>query len=42
MSRETAHEMRKWRREMGPMEFEEMMKKISLKLVRATARMFAV
>ncbi|OXC62029.1 hypothetical protein AYX13_07010 [Cryptococcus neoformans] len=42
VSRETADEMRRWRREMGPMAFEGMMKKISLELVRARARTFAI
>lgn len=42
VSRETADEMRRWRREMGPMAFEGMMKKISLELVRARARTFAM
>ncbi|UOH79812.1 hypothetical protein LQV05_000823, partial [Cryptococcus neoformans] len=32
VSRETADEMRRWRKEMGPMAFEGMMKKISLEL----------
>lgn len=38
VSSETADEMRKWRREMGPMVFEGMLKEISLELVRARAR----
>ncbi|UOH84766.1 hypothetical protein LQV05_001579 [Cryptococcus neoformans] len=42
VSRETADEMRRWRKEMGPMAFEGMMKKISLELVRARARTFAM
>ncbi|UOH81167.1 hypothetical protein LQV05_003833 [Cryptococcus neoformans] len=42
VSRETADEMRRWRKEMGPMAFEGMMKKISLELVRARARTFAI
>ncbi|AAW43042.1 hypothetical protein CND00010 [Cryptococcus deneoformans JEC21] len=42
MSRETADEMRKWRREMGHMAFEGMMRKMSLELVRARARTFAM
>lgn len=36
----TADEMRKWRRKMGPMVFEGMMKKISSELVRAKAMTF--
>lgn len=42
VSRETADEMRRWRKEMGPAAFEGMMRKISLKLVRARARTFAM
>ncbi|OWZ80072.1 hypothetical protein C366_01460 [Cryptococcus neoformans Tu401-1] len=42
VSRETADEMRRWRKEMGPAAFEGMMRKISLKLVRARARTFAI
>ncbi|KIY31002.1 hypothetical protein I305_06618 [Cryptococcus gattii E566] len=42
VSRETADEMRRWRKEMGPAVFEGMMSKISLELVRARARTFAM
>lgn len=42
MSMETADEMRKWRREKGSAVFEGMMKKMSLELVRARARTFAM
>lgn len=42
VSTETADEMRKWRREMGPMAFEGMKKKRSLESVRARARTFAM
>ncbi|KAE8542258.1 hypothetical protein D1P53_001031 [Cryptococcus gattii VGV] len=42
LSRETADEMRRWRKEMSPAVFEGMMRKISLELVRARARTFAM
>lgn len=42
MNRETADEVSKWRREMGPAMFEGMVKKMSLELVRARARTFAM
>lgn len=42
VSRETADEIRRWRREMGPMIFEGMVKKTSLEPVRARARTFAM
>lgn len=42
VSRETADEMRRWTKEMGPATFEGMMRKISLELVRARARMFTM
>ncbi|OXC63234.1 hypothetical protein AYX13_06833 [Cryptococcus neoformans] len=42
VSRETVDEMRRWRKEMGPAIFEGMMRKISLELVRARARTFAM
>ncbi|OXC62348.1 hypothetical protein C358_02258, partial [Cryptococcus neoformans MW-RSA852] len=41
-SRETADEMRRWRKEMGPTAFEGMMRNISLELVRARTRTFAM
>ncbi|KAE8542727.1 hypothetical protein D1P53_001509 [Cryptococcus gattii VGV] len=42
LSRDTADEMRRWRKEMSPAVFEGMMRKISLELVRARARTFAM
>lgn len=42
MSREMADEIRKWRREMGPTVSEGMVKKVSLEVVRARARTFAM
>ncbi|ADV23184.1 Hypothetical protein CGB_F6630C [Cryptococcus gattii WM276] len=42
VSRETADEIRRWRKEMSPAVFERMMGKISLELVRARARTFAM
>lgn len=41
VSRETADEIRKWRREMGPMIFKGMVKKTSSEL-RARAKTFAM
>lgn len=41
MSRETADEMRRWRKKMGPAAFEGMTRKTSLELVRTRARTFA-
>ncbi|OXH27439.1 hypothetical protein J008_04728 [Cryptococcus neoformans] len=42
VSRETADEMRRWRKKMGPAAFEGMTRKINLELVRARARIFAM